>query len=291
MKFYFATCDEIPEGIEDDGHLKTRLEQEGHVVETKVWNDPLVRWQDADAVLLRTTWDYHRHLDAFMQWAEEVEKETLLIHSSRMIRWNASKRYLLALQEHGIPIINTTITQDIHEAQKVAKQLLHDHSEFIMKPTISGSAELTYRLRDMESFEQYAQSIIEQSELIIQPFVKSIVEDGEISLMFIGTGSQIQFSHAILKQVQQGDFRVQSDYGGSVQSIEPSDNLKVFGYDALSKAPFKFLYARVDIVDWKTSPKIGELELIEPEMFFRMSPDTSSELFSKGLYHWIKHHE
>lgn len=41
----------------------------------------------------------------------------------------------------------------------------------------------------------------------------------------------------------------------------------------LASSKFELPYARVDILDWKTSPKVSELELIEPELFFRVGPD------------------
>lgn len=292
MKVYFVTCDEIPEGIEDDQYLSKRLEERGYTVETKVWKDPSVVWAEADVVILRTTWDYHRHLDAFLHWAEQVEQVTMLVHPHRLVRWNASKRYLLELQQAGVSIIPSHITNDLHQAEQYSRKLLHDYNQIILKPTVSGSAELTFLVDSTtQSVEESLKKILTQSEVIIQPFIQSVQVDGEVSLMFVSINHKPYFTHAIIKNAKIGDFRVQTDYGGSVQSFEASQDLQNFALNVLSKLTYPFLYARVDIIDWKTSPTLGELELIEPEMFFRMSPTHSVNLFVDALEAWMRDHK
>jgi hypothetical protein len=62
------------------------------------------------------------------------------------------------------------------------------------------------------------------------------------------------------------------DFGGSARAFEASDELRELGLRALAALPEKVLFARVDLVDWKLAPLVGEIELIEPELFFRCHP-------------------
>ncbi|MDX1433994.1 MAG: transporter substrate-binding domain-containing protein, partial [Gammaproteobacteria bacterium] len=47
---------------------------------------------------------------------------------------------------------------------------------------------------------------------VIQPFIASIVDEGEYSMFYFSN----EFSHAIRKTPKQGDFRVQEEYGAEI---------------------------------------------------------------------------
>src|SRR5580698_9300353 len=72
------------------------------------------------------------------------------------------------------------------------------------------------------------------------------------------------FSHSILKVPKTGDFRVQSEYGGTVQKI----NTDIAHLQAAGKYVEKYgkgtLYARVDGIISNGTFVLMELELIEP---------------------------
>ena len=114
---------------------------------------------------------------------------------------------------------------------------------------------------------------------MVQSFQKNITSKGEVSFMIIG-GS---FSHAVLKMARRGDFRVQDDFGGTVSMYLPEKREIDFALYAVSKLPSKPAYARVDvIVDNKDNLALSELELIEPEMWFRLKPE-SARYFAKHI--------
>ena len=104
-------------------------------------------------------------------------------------------------------------------------------------------------------------------EMLAQPFVDAIVDEGEFSLFYFD-GS---LSHTILKTPQTDDFRVQEEHGGIITAVTPEEKLVQCGaqvMEALGETP---LYARPDFV---RTPEGGfalmELELIEPALYFRM---------------------
>lgn len=119
--------------------------------------------------------------------------------------------------------------------------------------------------------------------VMVQPFMENIINEGEFSLFYFD-GS---YSHAILKTPEAGDFRVQEEHGGRLQSIKADYSLKQAGRKIMQVLPETPLYARVDVV------RIGdnhfalmELELIEPSLYFNMdekSPDRFARAFNRRM--------
>ena len=67
------------------------------------WDDPTVDWSAFGAVVIRSTWDYHAHLEQFSDWARRVAEVTALWNPPQLIEWNVDKRYLLELAASGDP--------------------------------------------------------------------------------------------------------------------------------------------------------------------------------------------
>jgi hypothetical protein len=65
-KLILATCKERPDGSPDDAYLRAALAAANVDFETRVWTDHTVDWTSVDPVIVRTTWDYHRNLAAFV---------------------------------------------------------------------------------------------------------------------------------------------------------------------------------------------------------------------------------
>ncbi|MEZ4462584.1 MAG: hypothetical protein R3E66_23230 [bacterium] len=78
-----------------------------------------------------------------------------------------------------------------------------------------------------------------------------------------------EFSHAVFKTPKLGDFRVQSDHGGSVELRPFAPSLLADAQRALNAVPFETTYARVDGLDIDGRLEVMEIELIEPELFTR----------------------
>ena len=55
---------------------------------------------------------------------------------------------------------------------------------------------------------------------MIQPFLPSVREEGEYSLIFFGN----DYSHALIKKPKSGDYRIQSLYGGTEETYSPTIN-------------------------------------------------------------------
>ncbi len=64
------------------------------------WGDGF-DWPSVPLVLVRSPWDYFRHLEDFLSWAERVDRVTHLANPAPVLAWNSHKRYLTALAAQG----------------------------------------------------------------------------------------------------------------------------------------------------------------------------------------------
>ena len=88
-----------------------------------------------------------------------------------------------------------------------------------------------------------------------------------------------KYSHAVLKKAKKGDFRVQDDFGGTVETITPSKEIIDLAEKAIKKLNPTPLYCRVDVIlNNQNKAVIIELELIEPELWFRFKITAADKL-------------
>jgi hypothetical protein len=66
--------------------------------------------------------------------------------------------------------------------------------------------------------------------------------------------------------------------GGGARLIEASPELKAFGERVLETVPSPWVYARVDVVQAERGLLLMELELVEPELFFHLTPERADHL-------------
>lgn len=253
------------------------LKAEGLMADRKAWDDTSFDWSSTKSILFRSTWDYFDRFEEFSEWLHHVSNKTTLINSERLIRWNIDKHYLLVLAKNGIPIPKTEF---IEVGTKTTLKDLHktlNWTETVLKPCVSGAARHTYKLNleNLEAHEAIFSELIQTEAMMLQHFQHNIVSEGEISMMVFNG----QFTHAILKKAKAGDFRVQDDFGGSIHDYSPTQDEILFAEHAVKGCPELPVYARVDMFTDNTDQRaVSELELIEPELWFRHFPEAATVL-------------
>ena len=260
--------DELVLNAFDKNHLKSTK---------KDWNDANFDWSCAKTVIFRSTWDYFDQFPNFENWLNKVQKKCQLINSYNQIKWNLDKRYLIDLKSWGLPVTESVFVKK--NSNTILKNIAEEKhwNHIVIKPTISGAARLTYQLKQKEivNFQSRWIYLTNQEEFIVQEFQKNVVENGEIALMLFGG----EYSHAVLKKAKKGDFRVQDDFGGTVQKITPSKNMIALAQKTVQKLHPIPLYARVDIIlNNENEAVVMELELIEPELWFRFKEESAEKL-------------
>jgi hypothetical protein len=277
----FLTMDSLDGYIsEGDEVAYAPLKALGWVVEAVPWRRPGVDWRRFDAVIIRTTWDYHEAPEAFVSVLEQVKRSGAPLENGLdLVIWNMNKTYLRDLERRGIPIVPTIWGSDIGPVNQktILKRLGSD--EVVLKPVIGASAYHTYRLNRGSATWSEAAAVFEHREYLAQPFFASVVDEGDYSLFFFGG----EYSHAVLKTPRSQDFRVQEEHGGIIRAAVASRELVSAGARVMAAIGQTPLYARVDLVQL-TDAGYGlmELELIEPALYLRMD-DGAPERFAFAL--------
>jgi len=261
----------------EDDLISKALEKQGLKTVKLSWDDPNFEWSNTKYVLFRSTWDYVDRYDEFSKWLNTISQQTKLLNPESLIRWNIDKHYLKDLTNKGIrcaPSIFIEIGERT-SLQELYKE--HNFNETVLKPVVSGGGRHTYKIKKntLIKYETIFRDLISKEAMMLQPFQYNIVDKGEISLVLIDG----KHTHSVLKIAKSGDFRVQDDFGGTVQEYNPSKEEIAFAEKVVGACNPKPIYARVDIfMDNDNHITLAELELIEPELWFRNNPSAANEL-------------
>jgi glutathione synthase/RimK-type ligase-like ATP-grasp enzyme len=227
-------------------------------------------------VCLRSTWDYHLRWEEFREWVRGFGGKGRLWNPAATVLWNADKLYLRDLAAAGVALPRTSWFEP--GTRPAVPALLEEWgvTRAVLKPRVSATAFGTHVVSRDCALGETDWAALERSGCLLQTFVPEIQSRGEVSLVFLDGG----FSHAVLKRPGAGDFRVQKDFGGTLDTATPADRTIEFGVAALAAAARPWLYARVDLVETDTGPVLMEVELIEPDLF--LTPVAAARL-AEGL--------
>jgi glutathione synthase/RimK-type ligase-like ATP-grasp enzyme len=262
----FATWEGLPALAPDDREVAMALERSGARLESCVWSDSSVDWAQFDAVVLRSTWDYHLRVAEFGDWLGRLESAGARVFNPvPLVRWNLDKRYLADLAARGVPTLHTL---RVPRGDRVPLGDLLAQEGFcdaVVKPAISASAFGTFRTRELEpaAAESRFRAMVADRDILVQEFCREVVEDGEWSVCFFDG----DFSHAALKRPAPGDFRTQPALGGSIARAEPPESLLRGAAKVLAALGERPLFARVDGFLCAGELRLLELELIEPSLY------------------------
>lgn len=285
MHIAFVTYRALPQLSEDDRLAVAELRQQGATVESAVWDSPLVDWEGYDAVVIRSTWDYTERADDFEGWLAHLEHRGVpLWNPPALVRWNMDKRYLLDLEARGVATVPTLVIDRGSGVTLAEVALETGWDEMVFKPSISASAARTSRVGEGEAAAHEAAfgALLAARDMLVQPFVPEIVSHGEWSLLFFGG----EYSHAVRKRTGAGDFRVQRELGGTLESEVPRAGLIAQAESIVAHLPGKWLFARVDACERDGQLLLMELELIEPDLFLGYHP-AAARRFANTVRHLV----
>lgn len=243
----------------------------------EVWTDSGVVWNDFDAVIVRATWDYCDKFEQFNDWVSTVARQTRIVNSEKIISWNCKKLYLLELAGRGIPIPETIYLKKGSKPDLRAILNSRGWREAVIKPIVGATARLAMRftIERHSAASAHLAKCLHSEDMILQPFLPEVLESGELSLIFAG----LEFSHAVVKRPAPGDYRVQSEHKGSTEPAAGDREIVALARRIISCAPEVPAFARVDLILTKSSgPLLVELELIEPELYFRPWPGSEAKM-------------
>ena len=271
MRIAMATSEELPELEPDSRLLLPALAERGFDAHPTVWTDPGVDWSAWDAIVVRSPWDYFFHAEQWVAWLDTIEATGLpVLNPPGVIRWNSHKSYLQQLAGAGVPVVDTVMTQgrapiDLDDLLRGA-----GWDDAIVKPAIDGGAMRLFRVRDVPDPQGRFDELVEAGDVLVQPFLPSIVDHGELSLIYFGG----ELSHTVRKTAKPGDIRVQPSWGGAYELEQPDAEATGIAGRLFDAIDADLLYARVDLVRADDGTlRLIELEAIEPLLFLELDPE------------------
>jgi glutathione synthase/RimK-type ligase-like ATP-grasp enzyme len=269
-----ATCTGYADLKVDDALLREELGRRGCEAISVVWDEAGADWGSFDLCLVRSTWDYHEKYDEFLDWTQRVETTTALRNPAKVIAWNSNKTYLRELAAQGVRTVPTVWVERGSETDLEEALAREDWNEAVVKPVVDLGAKNLHRVLRGEDSPALA-SVLRRHDAMVQPFLPSLEKQGETSLIYIAGA----FSHAVRKRPAEGDFRVQSIWGGTSISVDPDERQLRIAKRALATLDETPIYARVDLVIGPDEdPCLIELELIEPNLYLSTNPDAAARL-------------
>ena len=272
-----ATCAAWPELSRSDQCLADALRVRHQPVTVAPWNRAFEPFADATAVVVRATWDFHEAPDAYVAWLARLDPRRTFNEPS-LIRWNLSKAHVLDLARRGVPVPRSLEVAAEPTAITEALRAL-DLREAVIKPLIGASGFGVERVRrGTEAADlQRARTRKRFDRVLVQEFVTEI-RDGELAGVFFDG----VFSHGLWRRPAPGEFRINAQYGGTMEAAALPPGIVEEMTGVLSMLPGSALYARVDGVVRDRRFVLIEVEVNEPGLGLDLAPG-SADRFAEAL--------
>lgn len=237
------------------------------------WEAPMGEFEGVSLALIGTAWNYQDKTADFLAKLEALTEAGITVcNPPEVARWNIAKTYLRTLAEAGAATI-PTLWRETVTAKGVAEAMdVFETDRLVVKRQVGAGAE--------------GQELFRRSSLpgpdwsfghpaMLQPYLPAIAEEGELSFVVIdGT-----VSHAIRKRPAEGDYRIQSLYGGLESPHEASEDEREAVAAIMAALPFATpLYARIDMLRDGDALRLMEAELIEPYLYPEQGPQLGEGL-------------
>jgi O-ureido-D-serine cyclo-ligase len=268
-----ATATRIGKEDFDEAPLAKALSDVGLSPRVLAWDDPQAQtgFAAATACVLRSTWNYVRNYGAFLPWIDWCAGVTKLWNPAQVVRWNGHKQYLLELERDGrIPIVPTQLHR--RGARVSPADLSAAGNDLVIKPAVSAGSFATIRSTSQDDHAAGAAHLATQlaeRDMLVQRYQASVDDYGERALIAIDG----ELTHAVRKTAR---------FAGDQEQVSPAavpiaDDERALAERVLARAPGPLLYARIDLVrDDSGAPRLMELELIEPSLFFARHPPSAA---------------
>ncbi len=280
----------------DDELAVNALRDLGVNVKAVIWGEKNIQeLKSSHLLVMRSPWDYTNTNEirlSFIDWLTYLKGNQIKTENNiDFMLWLINKQYLKDLEKESIPIVPTEI---INQHQKISlEEVFANRGPFILKPCYGAAGKglqfIDSKNKAIESNPKF-QELIDKESYLLQPFIPEIKSNGEWSLVFLDGN----YSHAIHKKTGDNSILVQAEHGGSLNFIEPQDRLIKHAGEMYPKILQAFrakykgyesyipLYLRCDFIETKNQYLLSECEGVEPELFFRVKPD-SAKSFAKSI--------
>lgn len=285
MQVAFLTAAAWPALYDDDRLAADALATRGATVTPVVWTDTSEAALSAfDAVVMRTPWDWYRRRDEFRAFLGLLRRVRARVFNPPDVMVEFADKAVLPrlAAERGVRVVPTEVLAP-GELHRVPELLgARGWTRAVLKPAFTANAfgARRFDVADVARAVAEAAQVDAGGPWLLQPYVEAIAEGEKSFVFFDGV-----FSHAVLKRPKAGDWRVQVEHGGAAQPYAASPAEVSEATELLRRAAPGTLYARVDAVPYGGALHLMELEVVEPELFFRFEPEAAGRFASALVTH------
>ena len=268
----WVSCEAPPDADHDEELGLAALARAGLSVEKVAWDDPSSSPARYHTCILRSCWNYFEDPAAFAEWLRGAAASSILLNGLDVALWNLHKRYLISLEQAGVPIVATALVDRGEELALRELVTARGWAELVVKPAISAGSFATRRFsaQQIAQAQAFLDEHLAARDMMVQRFVPSVETVGERCFVWIAG----ELTHAIDKRPR---------FSGDEESV--SEALPVGAAErelceAVLRAAARagsfdladLLYARIDTVELDGQRVLGELELLEPSLFLLQAP-------------------
>ena len=277
MKIYIASSEKHVGKIQEDIYIRNAYRNKRFFCEIVTLKNIVKIVKPFDVVILKSIWGYHLHYRTFLKQISILRKKNIkLINSYDFIFWNIDKyKYLSELKNiNAVPtiLLNFKNTKKISEIRNIILQINKTLNTdiLVIKPRISESGYLTIKYDKTKDNESVITLLKQNKKLdfIVQPYRPDILT-GELSVVMINGISLYginRFPGIFSEKLDPVYIKFTSLPAVIKKEV---DILKTFFLEKFGVLPN---ICRVDFLKLNTGYEILEVELIDPDLFFRCIP-------------------
>jgi len=267
-----VTCRQLPEPDHDEELLLETLRGAGLEAELLAWDYEGADPGHFDLCVPRSCWNYYRDPQAFLAFVERADRLSRLLNPPEVLRWNLHKGYLRELEAAGVPIVPTVFLE--RGASPDLERMLAERewAEVVIKPSVSAASFRTRRFSvdDLAEARAFLDRLLAERDVMVQRYMRGVEDPGERALVWIDG----ELTHAVQKRAR---FAVEAEEVSEALPISAAES--GLAERAVAAVEGELLYARVDVVpDDDGEVLLSELELIEPSLFLKQSPQALARL-------------
>jgi len=245
--------------------IEPALAKRGLTLRVIDWEAPLEEFDGVTLAMIGTTRNYWDKAQVFLDKLDALRARGIsLCNPLDLVRWNITKTYLRELEANGARTIPTLWVDEVTPSHVADGFRALGSDDVVWKRQVGAGASGQHRLSPRDDVPAMPHA------MMAQPFLPTIQTEGELSFIYIDG----EFCHALLKRAAQGDYRIQSAYGGVEEAITPDHRDRAAANAVLAMLDTLPLYARVDMVrNGEGDLLLMELELIEPFLYPLQGPE------------------
>lgn len=289
MKIYIASSEKHVGKIKEDIYIRDVYRNKGLSCEIVTLKNIVKISKPFDVVILKSIWGYHLHYREFLKQVSMLRKKNIkLINDYEFIFWNIDKyKYLYELRHMNTVPTTLLSFKNTNKVSEIRNTILQINKTFntdtlVIKPCISESGYLTFKY-DKTKDNKAIIALLQQNKqlnFIAQPYRPDILT-GELSVVIINGVSLYGIKRF------PGIFSEKSDpvyirFTSLPDVIKKEvDILKIFLFEKFGILPN---ICRVDFLKPNTDYEILEVELIDPDLFFRYIPYSMRNKVTSMIY-------